>query len=253
MTPHLHWLHNYTPCRIPICLADNRVVYSAGVGSVVFQPEVEEKLLHPVEFSRVLHVPDLRNNLLSVLYLVLHSQFHIHIYHHCMDFLRDKRLLFCAPIDPTHTAYLSGSVLPITHFANLSAVSGILPLYLPLWHRHLAHYTIREWSLSSPRALLQALNSILYPLLIPSVNPVSLARCMLIPSSPPTLSLLGCLALSTLTFMAFFLSKLTLATSTGSPSLMTGLGSRLPFLSEPRVRPSLLSSSTGPMLWRTTV
>ena len=30
MTPHHHWLHNYTPCRIPIHLADNRVVYSAG-------------------------------------------------------------------------------------------------------------------------------------------------------------------------------------------------------------------------------
>ena len=57
-----------------------------------------------------------------------------------MDFLRDKRLLFCAPIDPTYTAYLSGSVLPITHFANLSAVSGTLPLDLSLWHRRLAHH-----------------------------------------------------------------------------------------------------------------
>ena len=140
MTPHRHWVHNYTPCRIPICLADNRVVYSAGVGSVVVQPEVEGKLLHSVEFSRVLHVSDLRNNLLSVLYLVLHLQFHIHIYHRRMDFLRDKKLLFCAPIDPTHTAYLSGSVLPITHFANLSAVSGILPLDLSLWHHRLAHH-----------------------------------------------------------------------------------------------------------------
>ena len=57
-----------------------------------------------------------------------------------MDFLRDKRLLFCAPIDSTHTAYLSSSVLPITHFANLSAVSGILPLDLSLWHHRLAHH-----------------------------------------------------------------------------------------------------------------
>ena len=140
MILYYHWLHNYTPCYIFIHLADNRVVYSAGVRSVVFQPKVESKVLHSVKFSWVLHVSDLRNNLLSVLYLVLHSQFHIHIYHHCMNFLRDKKLLFCAPIDPTHIAYLSGSMLSITHFANLSAVSGILPLYLSLWHHHLAHY-----------------------------------------------------------------------------------------------------------------
>ena len=57
-----------------------------------------------------------------------------------MDFLRDKKLLFCAPIDPTHTAYLSSSVLPIIHFANLFAVSGTLSLDLSLWHRRLAHH-----------------------------------------------------------------------------------------------------------------
>ena len=61
-----------------------------------------------------------------------------------MDFLRDKRLLFCAPIDPTHTAYLSGPVLPIIHFANLSAVSGTLPLDLSLWHHRLAHHHYQE-------------------------------------------------------------------------------------------------------------
>ena len=30
MTPHRHWLHNYVPKRIPIKLADNKTVYSAG-------------------------------------------------------------------------------------------------------------------------------------------------------------------------------------------------------------------------------
>jgi len=28
MTPHRHWVHNYIPLRIPIRLADNRVIYS---------------------------------------------------------------------------------------------------------------------------------------------------------------------------------------------------------------------------------
>ena len=41
MTPHHHWLRNYTPKRIPIKLADNTIVYSAGVGSVVFKPLID--------------------------------------------------------------------------------------------------------------------------------------------------------------------------------------------------------------------
>ena len=39
MTPHKHWLRNYTPLRIPACLANDQIVYSEGVGSVVFAPE----------------------------------------------------------------------------------------------------------------------------------------------------------------------------------------------------------------------
>ena len=37
MTPHCHWLCNYTSKRVLIKLADHTIVYSAGVGSVVFQ------------------------------------------------------------------------------------------------------------------------------------------------------------------------------------------------------------------------
>jgi hypothetical protein len=36
MTPHRHWFKSYAPHKIPICLANNSVVYSAGIGSVVF-------------------------------------------------------------------------------------------------------------------------------------------------------------------------------------------------------------------------
>jgi len=69
MTPHRHWLRNYSPKCVPIKLADNTVVYSAGVGSVVFHPTLEGRRGRVVEFSNVLHVPKLRNNLLAVLYL----------------------------------------------------------------------------------------------------------------------------------------------------------------------------------------
>ncbi|OAX32540.1 hypothetical protein K503DRAFT_701892 [Rhizopogon vinicolor AM-OR11-026] len=71
MTPHHHWLCNYVPKRVPIRLANNNTVYSAGEGTVVFNPIVNGKQVRPVEFSRVLHVPDLHNNLLSVLGMCL--------------------------------------------------------------------------------------------------------------------------------------------------------------------------------------
>ncbi len=139
MTPHRHWLRNYTPCRIPIRLADHSIVFSAGVGSVVFIPKVGEKVLRSVEFTRVLHVPHLKNNLLSVLYLARVHQFHIHIYNTRMDFSRGGQLLFYAPIDSSNTACLAGSVVPITQFANVSSVST-LPQDLSLWHHRLAHF-----------------------------------------------------------------------------------------------------------------
>ena len=40
MTPHRHWVHSYTPKCVPVKLAYNKVVYSAGVGSVVFVPVI---------------------------------------------------------------------------------------------------------------------------------------------------------------------------------------------------------------------
>ncbi|KIN92924.1 hypothetical protein M404DRAFT_35803 [Pisolithus tinctorius Marx 270] len=36
MTLHRHWLRNYSPKHIPIKLADNKIVYSAGIGSVLY-------------------------------------------------------------------------------------------------------------------------------------------------------------------------------------------------------------------------
>jgi hypothetical protein len=59
MTPHCYWVQNYTPLCIPIKLADNTVIYSAGVGTVLFNPVISGKPSRAVEFTRVLHVPQL--------------------------------------------------------------------------------------------------------------------------------------------------------------------------------------------------
>ncbi|KAF8833896.1 hypothetical protein BDN67DRAFT_867824, partial [Paxillus ammoniavirescens] len=61
MTPHHHWLRNYTPKCVPIKLVDHTIVYSAGVWSFVFILVLEGKSARAVKFTRVLHVPDLRN------------------------------------------------------------------------------------------------------------------------------------------------------------------------------------------------
>jgi hypothetical protein len=90
MTPHHHWLCHYSPKCVPIKLADNTVVYSAGVGSVVFHPTLEGKRGRAVEFSNVLHIPQLRNNLFAVLYLTRRSFFDVHINATHMSFSRSN-------------------------------------------------------------------------------------------------------------------------------------------------------------------
>lgn len=79
MTPHCHWFRTYTTNCVPIRLADNTVVYSSGIGSVVFIPVMRGKDAREVEFTCVLHVPNLRSNLLSILHLTQNSGIHISI------------------------------------------------------------------------------------------------------------------------------------------------------------------------------
>ena len=59
MTPHRHWFNTYKPQSTPIRLANNQIIYSAGIGSVCFQPVIGGKPGQLLEFHRVLHVPQL--------------------------------------------------------------------------------------------------------------------------------------------------------------------------------------------------
>ena len=56
MTPHKNWIRNYRPYRVPVKLADHRIIYSEGVGSILFRPVKNGKQYRDVEFTRVLHV-----------------------------------------------------------------------------------------------------------------------------------------------------------------------------------------------------
>jgi hypothetical protein len=72
---------------------------------VVFQPEIDGQRPQSLSFSRVLHVPALRNNLLSVLHLTGHHEFTVSINSQKMSFVQNGTLLFTASIH-ANAAYL---------------------------------------------------------------------------------------------------------------------------------------------------
>jgi hypothetical protein len=113
------------------------------VGTVVFNPVVKGKNLQSVQFTRVLHVPQLRNNLLSILYLTRAKGFNIFVDQNALWFRlrKDNITLFCASINSNNSARLDGTVEPISEYAHLTST---LPLDLSLWHRRLAHHNYAD-------------------------------------------------------------------------------------------------------------
>jgi len=110
------------------------------VRNVVFEPIVKEKQVKAVEFSRVLHVPDLRSNFLSCLYLTRHKGITINISSHSMIFRQGRKTLFTASIDSSNSATLNGSTVASE---TVYAVST-LPADLSLWHRHFTHHNYAD-------------------------------------------------------------------------------------------------------------
>ena len=119
MTPHRHWFSSYAPFSVPIRLADNKVIHSTGKGTVCFQPLLNGKPQRLLEFHDVLHVPALRSNLLSVLYLTRNKSYNVTIDSARISFIRNSQLLFTATINSQNAAHVDGTVQPMTHFAGL--------------------------------------------------------------------------------------------------------------------------------------
>jgi len=142
MTSHRHWLHNYVPKHIPIELADNKTVYSAGEGIVYFNSIIDGKAARTFAFTRVLHVPDLRNNLLSILFLTRQKGFTVTIDSSKMSFKHpDGIIWFTATISDSNAAFLDGTTAPLTEYASAATT---IPLDLDLWHRRLAHHHLQD-------------------------------------------------------------------------------------------------------------
>src|ERR1700743_2203741 len=137
MTPHRHWFTEYQPYKVPVRLADGTVIYTAGVGSILFKTNLGRTGVREVVFSRVLHVPALHSNLLSVLYLTGKKGFQVVMEKNTMSFQLDGKLIFTAT-QRGGLAYLDGSTLPPYSAQALAALS-LLPLTLDLWHCRLSH------------------------------------------------------------------------------------------------------------------
>jgi transposase InsO family protein len=132
MSPRRSWFTKLKPLAIPIRVANDHVMYSEGVGSVVLEPA--DKSLRPVLLSRVLYVPALQNNLLSVLHLVANHRFRIETEGKEMVFLQNGKHRFTADICD-NTAWLNAS-MPL---APEAALRGEATLSCALWHCCLCH------------------------------------------------------------------------------------------------------------------
>ena len=133
MTPHRQWLCNYTPHCILITLANNTVIYSASVWSIVFHPKLKREVTRVVEFTHVLHVPDLHNNLLSILYLTHHADFVVSINSTHMTFACPPGpTLFVVTITGNNAVFLDGITDSVTE--QVLPVMTV-PLDWSLWHR----------------------------------------------------------------------------------------------------------------------
>ena len=149
MTPHKHWFHQYTPKRVPVRLANNYVIYSEGIGTVCFEPLIQGNPGGILEFYNVLHVPQLRNNLLSALYLSMEKSYIVIIDAPTILFMRNDVLNFTATIHPTYSATMDGRVVSASPFATAAAATTYTnyPMDWTLWHRrfgHLHHAAVRQ-------------------------------------------------------------------------------------------------------------
>jgi hypothetical protein len=150
MTPHRLWFTSYRPHVVPIRVANDAIVYSAGVGDVVLTPT--NAALRPCRLSRVLHVPDLQNNLFAVLHLTSHHQFRVVIEGSQLQFLQQGALCLTATVKDG-TAYMDVKVAAVAE----AALASRAPLTRSLWHRRLVHIGEAKIEQALKHALAQGL------------------------------------------------------------------------------------------------
>jgi hypothetical protein len=126
------WFKTFQPHVVPICVANNAIIYSEGIGLIVMEPLDES--LDPVCLSRVLYIPALQNNLFAILHLITSHHFRVMIEGTVMEFLRNGVRILTATICDK-TAWLDMR----TANALESALRGKTICDHLLWHRRLGH------------------------------------------------------------------------------------------------------------------
>jgi transposase InsO family protein len=150
MTPHRSWFTSYRPHVVPIRVANDAIVYSAGVGDVVLTHT--NAALRPCRLSRVLHVPELQNNLFAVLHLTSHHKFRVVIEGSQLQFSQQGALCLTATVKDG-TAYMDVKVTAVAE----AALASRAPLTCSLWHRRLVHIGEAKIEQALKHALAQGL------------------------------------------------------------------------------------------------
>ncbi|PIL30817.1 hypothetical protein GSI_06985 [Ganoderma sinense ZZ0214-1] len=134
MTPHSHWFRSYSPHSIPIRLANSHIIYSEGLGSVVFQPAERGGVLPP---AIVLHVPALSSNLLSIFHLTREKGYAVKLCESSVLFYHQGQLRFEAQVNDNNISYLRGHTISQPKSALSASTSCDEDLFL--WHQRCGH------------------------------------------------------------------------------------------------------------------
>ena len=133
MTPNCHWFTTYTPHVIPIELVDGNIIYSSGIGTVIFNPLISGVPARSISITSVLHVPALSKSLLSLTHWTMHSGIKVVMKKGYMNFYM-KGSLICTATMHGNLACLQGSTS-----SNSALNTTASPLDLVLWHRRFSH------------------------------------------------------------------------------------------------------------------
>jgi transposase InsO family protein len=150
MMPHRLWFTSYCPHVVPICVANDTIVYSAGVGNVILTPT--NTSLCPCRLSCVLHVPELQNNLFAGLPLTLHHKFCVVIKGTQLQFSQQGALCLTATVKDG-TVSMDIKVAAVAE----AALASRAPLTCSLWHRRLVHIGEAKIEQALKHALAQGL------------------------------------------------------------------------------------------------
>ena len=143
MTSHCHWFCSYSPHSISIHLTNSHIVYSSGLGSVVFQPAAVDGVLPPaVVLHDILHVPVLASNLLSIFHLTREKAYTVQLSLSSVLFYHQGQLCFKAHVNEHNVGYLQGHT--VTQLKTVLSASTTWDQDLSFWHQHCGHVNLDD-------------------------------------------------------------------------------------------------------------